>query len=65
MKIKKVETAFIDIPTTDAMVRMFVEAAKNAPFTGNETGNGFPVPNWRIRHGLKVVLESLEIQVGE
>lgn len=65
MKIKKVETTAIDIPTTEGMVKMFIEAARNAPFTGNEAGNGFPVPNWRIRHGLKVVLESLEIQVGE
>jgi hypothetical protein len=63
MKIKRVET--VDIPVTDDLVALFVEGAKNAPFTGNEAGNGFPIPNWRIRHGLKVVLEVLVTEIEE
>jgi hypothetical protein len=59
--IIKLKTTVLEI--TPELVEAFIAGARNAHFTGNERGNDFPLPNWRIRAGLKFALERATIEV--
>lgn len=65
MKIRRIKEMEVDVEVTEGLVAAFILAFDNAPFTGNEPDNGTSgrLPNWRLRHALKTVINQVGVEI--